>query len=56
MTLSHAEVIEVSTALARYDAEREELEAAAPAGVVVLLARRATRPASSKVSVDEAGR
>ena len=48
MTLSDAEVIEVSAALARYDAAREELEAAAHAGVAVLLARRATRPTSSK--------
>ena len=47
MTLSDAEVIEVAAALARYDAAREELEAAAHAGVAVLLARRATRPASS---------
>ena len=43
VTLSEAEVAEVSAALARYDAARAELEAAALAGVAALRARRALR-------------
>ncbi len=43
VTLREAEVAEVSAALARYDAARAELEAAAHAGVAALLARRAAR-------------
>ena len=41
VTLSDAEVVEVAAALARYEAARAELEAAAQAGVAVLRARRA---------------
>ncbi len=48
VTLSDAEVVEVTAALARYEVARAELEAAAHAGVVALLARRAaTRAAGS---------
>lgn len=43
VTLSDAEVAEVSAALARYDAARAELEAAAHAGVAALRAIRAAR-------------
>lgn len=43
LTLSDAEVAEVSAALARYEAARAELEAAAHAGVAALRARRAAR-------------
>lgn len=41
VTLSEAEVAEVSAAVARYEAARAELEAAALAGVAALRARRA---------------
>ena len=43
VTLSEAEVPEVAAALARYEAARAELEAAAAAGVAALRARRAGR-------------
>ena len=42
MTLSDAEVAEVTAALARYETARAELEAAAQAGINTLRARRAT--------------
>jgi hypothetical protein len=43
VTLSEAEVPEVSAAVARYEAARAELEAAALAGVAALRARRAAQ-------------
>jgi hypothetical protein len=43
LTLSDAETAEVSAAVARYEAARAELEAAAHAGVAVLRARRAAK-------------
>lgn len=42
VTLSDTEVAEVAAAVARYQAAKAELEAAAGAGVAALLARRAT--------------
>lgn len=43
LTLHDSEVAEVSAAVARYEAARAELEAAAHAGVAALRARRAAR-------------
>jgi hypothetical protein len=43
VTLSGAEVAEVTAALARYERARAELEAAAAAGLAALRARRAAR-------------
>ena len=42
VTLSDAEVVEVTAALARYETARAELEAAAQAGINALRARRTT--------------
>lgn len=42
VTLRDAEVAEVSAAVARYEAARAELEAAAHAGIAALRARRAS--------------
>jgi hypothetical protein len=41
LTLRASEVAEVTAALARYEAERADLEAAAQAGIAALRARRA---------------
>jgi hypothetical protein len=46
VTLSQAEVPEVSAALARYQQARAELEAAADSGIAVLRARRSARKGS----------
>jgi hypothetical protein len=43
LTLKAEEVAEVTIALARYEAARAELEAAAQAGIAALRGRRATR-------------
>ena len=47
-TLSETEVAEVAAAVARYEAARGELEAAALAGVAVLRARRAAKSTKGK--------
>ncbi len=47
LTLRDAELAEVSAAVARYEAARAELEAAAHAGVAALRARRAARTSKS---------
>lgn len=43
LTLRPAEVAEVTAAVARYEAAKAELEAAAKAGIAMLRGRRATR-------------
>ena len=43
MTLTSAEVAEVTEALARYERAREELDSAAGAGLAALRSRRAAR-------------
>lgn len=48
ITLSAAEVEEVSAALARYERARVELEAQAEAGLAKLRNRRAGRPAAGR--------
>jgi hypothetical protein len=48
LTLRDAEVAEVSAAVARYEAARAELEAAAHAGVAALRSRRAARAAKGE--------
>jgi hypothetical protein len=45
LTLSESDVAAVSAALARYEAARAELEAAADAGIAALRAARAARRA-----------
>lgn len=45
LTLSAAEVAEVTSALTRYEAARAELEATAQAGIATLRGRRAPRDA-----------
>jgi hypothetical protein len=45
LTLSDAEVSEVTAALARYDAARAELDASAAAGIAALRTRRSARRA-----------
>ena len=55
MTLSEAEVAEVSAAVARYEAARAELEAAALAGVAALRARRAAQD-QQRVNDDDRAR
>lgn len=48
LTLRDAEVAEVAAAVARYEAARAELEAAAHAGVAALQSRRAARAAKGE--------